>query len=650
MEYQKQGRHAEALELAGHLLRENPALGQQSFFRAFVGKSEKVWRGSGSILPPRKRSLWTLFQGGGGNRPASWQRTALFWVGGIALVLGGLATFNEYIRRHRTLFVVNACGNPVIVRVDNGSAQTVTDLGRLTVTEGRHHLTMSGPVTDTQDIDVQAGYFERFIKNPVWVVNPGSEAVLEEETLYYAEHPRPSQSRLIVGQAFLTRPHINYLFEPSPDKVEVKGKNAEVVKTSIKWWHGDDTRAFETALDENRSAALAFAESRLRRHPDNAALLKAYLNDSGEPELPRIKTLLKSELARRPVVVPWHRAYQSLSEFDPRNDTLAVYDGFLKAEPSSGALMYLRGRIEPDWEQQGRLYRQATVADPRLPWPWMALGKREIAAANWDESLRDLKKASDLKIDEDDIRDELVAARIATGQAKAMVTEYRKTVASRPFDFTAVVFLCESLAASGAPDAIVPELNNWEKLVRNSVPPNVLVQFRAIGLYCAGKLAECEDHCRRNPALQSSVYRAQTLLALKRSREVVSDKSFDKLLDHPWTALAVSLGLSLDGQREEASRFRERAIERMKSSFLPMRQVATVLGAAKPATDSDLLRIILDPEMKALVFAVLAERFPAKRADYLASAAQFNVRRKIPYQVVRRAISGPKSESQKPKA
>ena len=54
------------------------------------------------------------------------------------------------------------------VQVDDGAPQTVSDLGRLTVPEGRHRVKMSGPVADTQDIDMQTGYFERFFSKPVW--------------------------------------------------------------------------------------------------------------------------------------------------------------------------------------------------------------------------------------------------------------------------------------------------------------------------------------------------------------------------------------------------------------------------------------------------------------------------------------------------
>jgi tetratricopeptide (TPR) repeat protein len=638
--YQKQGRHAEALALAGHSLREDPALGQQHAFRSMVGRSEKAQGTTMSILPPRKHSLWG-FLTGGGDRYAGWQRGIILGGSAAALVLGGLAFSNEYIRRHRTLFVINACGAPVTVQVDDRPPESVSDIGRLTVPEGRHHVKMSGPVTDTQDIDMQAGYFQRWFSTPLWALNPGSEAVLQDETHYYAANPRPAQGRLIVGQPFVVRPHIDYPFQATPATIKVDNKNSEVVKTSMTWWHGDDTQAFEVALNENRTTALAFAESRLRRHPENNTLLKAYVNEADGSELPRVKALLKSELDRRPVVVPWHRTYQSLSELDLRNDNIAVYDGFLKSEPTSGALLYLRGRVEPDWEKQGKFYRQAMDADPRLPWPWVSLGKRALAQGNWDESLKDFLKARELKADPDDIGAELHTARIAAGQAKALVKEYQTILASRPFEVGTMVFLCESLAAAGEPDKIDPELTKWEKLVRNSLPPDLFVQLRALGLYYADKLTECEELCRRTPRLNSSALRAHALFGLKRSQDVISDKSFDSTLQDPWTDLAVSLCLSLEKEPNNAARWREQAIQRLGSSINNIREVARALGAAQPASERELSRIVVDPELKALMFAVLAERFPARRASFLASAARFNVRRAIPYQLVRRAIERP---------
>jgi hypothetical protein len=49
-------------------------------------------------------------------------------------------------------------------------------------------------------------------------------------------------------------------------------------------------------------------------------------------------------------------------------------------------------------------------------------------------------------------------------------------------------------------------------------------------------------------------------------------------------------------------------------------------------------RLVIGPESQALICAVLAERFPARRAEYHAAAARYNVRRRPPYQLVARAL------------
>ncbi len=96
------------------------------------------------------------------------------------LVVGGLAANNEYIKRHRTLHVLNATGQPAQVQVDDAPAVSVRGMGRLTVAEGPHVVKVSGPVQETQNIALDSGYFERWFSKPVWIFNLGGEAVMEE--------------------------------------------------------------------------------------------------------------------------------------------------------------------------------------------------------------------------------------------------------------------------------------------------------------------------------------------------------------------------------------------------------------------------------------------------------------------------------------
>jgi tetratricopeptide (TPR) repeat protein len=635
--YQNQGRHEEALAIAAHLLREIPGAGQQHKFRGFVARSEKALGRLESILPPRQHSLRGLFRGDG-HVYSKGTRWAV--IGGVALLMiaGGLAINNEYIRRHRTIQVINPCGAPIQVHVDDQPPQTVTDTTGILVSEGKHRIQLSGPVEQTYDVDLAAGYFDRWFSKPAWVLVPGGEAALVEQTLYYAQNPPPAQNRLIVGRPFVAVRHVDYLFEQPPNSLEINRRDGRVVKISLQRFPGTDVRAFQAAEKEDRQGALAFIEQRIRRRPEDYHLLKAYHSSLEPGEYDRAESLLKSGLDRRPVAVQWHRLYQTLAELNGHDaDLVARYDGSLKADPRNASLIYLRGRIDPAWEQEDQYFRRAIDADPRLPWPWAALGLRAAAAARWQESLRHLQKARELKIDEDVVKDAALAARLAMGEAVSLAKEYHTRLAANAMDFEPLIGLIEALAASGQPEEIEHELTAWQNRLPMEVSTNAIGPARVVGLYASGKLAECEGLCRSSPAMRDTPWRLHALLALKRTKEAADDAALQKLFEDPFHVLAVSLGLALEGKADEATAWRQRAAKSFESKGQEARRVAAILRATEPPTMDQVARVTFGSSRQALICALLAAMFPARRADYLAAAEKYNVRRGPPYQLVKLA-------------
>jgi tetratricopeptide (TPR) repeat protein len=635
--YQKTGRHEEALEIAEHLLREIPAAGQQHPFRAFVARSEKALGRTESILPRRQHSLRGLFRGDGHVYS---KRLRWAVIGGVGLVLlaAGLAVNNEYIRRHRILRVINSCGTPVQVRVDDQPPQTVADSGQIVVNEGRHRIQLTGAVDETHDVALEAGYFDRWFSKPAWVLIPGGEAVLVEQAIYYAKDPRPAQHSLIVGRPFVALPHVDYVFEPPPHQIQVRGGET-VVKKSLERFPGTDLQAFRAAAGSDRQGALAFAERRLRRRPEDRAMLKAYMLDAASGETGRAESFFATGLDRRPVAVQWHRFYQTLAEKNGHDAGLiARYDGYLKADPRNASLIYLRGRVEPDWDRQEEFYRRAMTADQRLPWPWAALAFRAAAAARWQDCLRDLQKARDLKIDEDMLEEATLAARIATGEARAMANEFRARLNANAMDHEALRGLLEATAASGPPEAVDHELNAWLNRIPMEVRNAVAAPLRAVTMYQTGKIKECEELCRQTPAIRNSNWRLHCLLALKRTKEAAGDAALRKLLDEPFDALALSLACSLEGQESESAGWRERAAGGLEKMGPDERRLSKVLRSISPPTPDEIPRLAFGSARQALICAWLAERFPEKQARFLALAAKYNLRRMPPYQLVRVAI------------
>jgi hypothetical protein len=439
---------------------------------------------------------------------------------------------------------------------------------------------------------------------------------------------------------------VDHAFEQPPGQITLKNKNQEVTKTVVQWIQGADNVAFLQVHDTDVAGALAFAERRLRRLPDQRELFDSYLSHTLPQQAQHVEEFLKSGLDSRPVVVPWHRAYQAVAELNGHDQGLIpYYDGLLKSEPANGSLIYLRGRIDSDWNKRREFYQNATKADPKLPWPWMALGAQCAADARWGDCLIDLKKARELNVDPHYIRDELHVASLATGGIDGLAVEYQGRLAANPMDFAIVPLLTDALVASGHPEKVEPALAAWESRLDPSIRPIFSGMMRAGAFYQAGKLEECKRLCEQNVSLRSSVYRLHSLLLLGPAKEVVEDPAFEKLRANPWVALSVCLGFSLEGQKKEAAEWLERGCEKLEASLKDFRRVARLLRAAESPVVDDFSRISVDSGDRALIFAVLAERFPAKKAEYHAAAARFNVGRKYPYQLVQRALGNMKPAS-----
>ncbi len=639
--YQRQGRHEEALALGEHLLRELPEAGHQHAFRTFIRKSEKALGHATSILPQRRHSFRGLFRAEGSPYSVGQRRLATVGLG-LVILAAGLLLNNEYIRRHRTIRVVNATGQPVQITVDDAPSQSVGAEGSLVVGEGTHRIRVAGPVDETLNVDLRAGFLDRWTHKPVWVLNPGGDAVIEEATLFYAPNPPPSTRRWIVGQSFLAFRHVDYAFETPPDKLQVEKSSAQLEKTALRTISGQDVGAFSAELQGNRAGALTFAERRLSRNPEGGELLKAYTREllTHPKETPRLESFLKSKLDRRPLSVEWHRAYQTAAESRGHEAELpALYDRFLATDPRNGALIYLRGRIDPDLTRRDDYYRRSIAADPKLGWPWMALGGRAEAVADWDECLRCVRKAEALNLKDDRLTAMSHVARLGKGEASGLAVDYRARLAADPFDPTAIVLLADALAASDQADQIEPAVAAWEARLpmEARVPLGPLV--RAFALYEAGKPQASLDFCQNHQQLQDSIVRAHALLAVGRTKEVAEEPAFEQLRNDPWFTLSVSLAFALEGRAEEAKSWRERAVKKLESLVPEARKAGQVIASDVPIPLEKFDRLLLPSKDIALLLAVMGERFPERRAEYHAAASRFNLQRGPPYLLVQRALS-----------
>jgi tetratricopeptide (TPR) repeat protein len=274
--YQRSGRHHEALELCRFLLTEQPGRGENRDFRTLVTASEKALNLTESMLPPQRFSWFSLLNPKSG-RFTPWKHWLAIAAVLLMLIAGIIAGVNEHYRRTRTVFVVNGTGRPARLSIDDGQAISVDKMEKLRLSEGRHRVKVIEPVAEEFDADMHTDYFERFAKNPIWVINVGGASGLIEETIHYAANPRPPTVRFHVGEDFAFFDDVDYALQEPPAQLEVVGEKREVLKKHVGLLEAPAIQLLLFAVSQNQMPeALHFLETQLRMDPKNSQLLKTY--------------------------------------------------------------------------------------------------------------------------------------------------------------------------------------------------------------------------------------------------------------------------------------------------------------------------------------------------------------------------------------
>lgn len=650
---QKEGRHDEALQLFSKILEALPELGDHTGYRKNVEKSEKALRRQTSILPARKFSWKRLFRDPTASSAAAagtqvtWR--GLAWVGAIAaLVLLGFIIRNEYVRRHRTLHIVNALSQPATVDIRGvGRVQVGHGTAELTLPEGRHHATISGVAPEELDFVLRTGFFDRWFSDPVWVLNIGGAAVLTLTSATYSKLAPPATYSFRFGQTFEFFPNVTHPFTPLPDSLRMKEHESQTL-TELQVHQGKPLDVFQYFESQGQwHEAVRLAEATLRTQPDDTGMLQAYTTSAGLHQLVgRAEQFLQPRLTNRPVQIEWHRAYQSLKQDRDREARLATeYDALLNAEPENSALLYLRGRVCATRAESRRYFARSAAADPKNAYPLYAQGYDRVAVGDWAGGRDFLQKAVALRPDDVTFAYYLTQARFALGEYNALERELRDQLQRNPLDVTAAMQLCEVLVAAGKAKEAEQSVTAFELTTRrrhgdSSGDISKHVRWRL--LYATSDFAGLERHTARDNSSAGQFARFQALIEQGRIAEALKARSGSPkaatAIDS-FDALIVALAWTLQGNAPQAAQWHERALKGQEDLPVEWARAVELLRRSSPPAQSELDELVLAANAKALLLATLAFRHPAQRAELSAAARRFNIGRAFPYHLVQRATA-----------
>ena len=640
--YQKAGRHEDALALFARLQEELPKISAIKAFRAMVKKSEKAIGRKTTILPKAKFDWRNVFKRSAprGSAPSGARMAILFGVV-VSLIALGLVIANENIRRHRTVHLVNAYAQPATIEITGtGIKKQFRSHDSVVLPEGNYHAIISGPVSQEFDFKVGASYFSRWSDDPAWLINVGGDTVLISDSVIYQQNPPPASVSIHFGSTFEHFGTVTHPFTTLPDTVQLNnGESRTLVDLQV--YRGAGQSLFFYLLNKETPArALQFAECWLHTHPTDDDVMNLYTSIAAqEKAFVRAEAYLRPQLAKRPVQIAWHRAYQEMVNSPSRHAALiAEYDGLLAAAPTDSGLLYLRGRIDGKRTVTRDLFERSIAADARNPFPIYGLAYDRMAAGDWAAAKSLIQQV--LAIDPKNAGYEqlLTMTRLALGEAAAVEQETRDQIKKEPFNALLHVRLINALAAQDRATEAMQVNNAYLKLnsKRDDARETADV-LRRHALYATGDFAALEKASPRNGSAQVKSDFAHSLIEQGRLLEAVkalppSDDNANQLID----TLALAIVSRQSGDTAQADHWLAQSREMLANGNEDDVQASLLLSATEPPSLSEARELALRPQLKAILLLAVTTWHPETRAELTPLIRQLNVERTFPFHLVRR--------------
>jgi tetratricopeptide (TPR) repeat protein len=309
---------------------------------------------------------------------------------------------NIMLTRGHKLQIVNVLSQPATVTV-SGLDDPVTvppgEVLAVTIAEGDHtaSVVVKGHPPQHMTFRIGDGFLSRWRKHECVVINVGRAAVLLwEEALYKAysnsstDSDRKTGYRLYAGTDVVRLPNVDYPFQEFPEKESIQGSSVVRSRICIFRDRIEDLPYILAKEGISAEARLNFIEARLLDGYDKEELFDTYWETAVEAKKqPRFTEFLCNGLGRRPVVVEWHRAYQTCCGRNGDDAALRKeYDAMLAADPGNGRLLYLRGRIAATSRESLEYLNKALAATPNSPYALFATGYEWANLERFPEALK----------------------------------------------------------------------------------------------------------------------------------------------------------------------------------------------------------------------------------------------------------------------
>ncbi len=643
--YDQKKDHAATLRCAKQLLVEFPKMADFGNYRKLVRRNEKALGLSESLLPKQDRNWYTIFNPKDTRVDAN-QRTLAYLGLAVALLIVGFLVTNEYIRTHRTFHLLGSAALPLMLTIDDQPPIRLAGKSEVVLAEGKHSLRVSTDQGELEPVEfaIQAGYWSRWFSRPAWVFNPCA-AVLQYRVVY-TQNPgnagTPPETVMLEPNVY-SFPAIDHPFNDPPERVSTKSTSKVIVKDCLAYQPLTSSQHMK-AIKQMRGAeqALRFAENRMRLVPADVALLVEFQDLFDNTKLSgQARDILAAGLNSPNLHFAWHRAYLGLCDNRSQIDVAkSLYDAQLQQNPASAELLYLRGLAAPTVASAVDYFDRAAKADASFAPAIEALAMKDANQANWAEAAAQLATLdAQTKADEKLERVENLI-RLATEPRDKLLAEYQQRLGNNPVDTMALLLLIDLLAVEPQSPAIDEALQRWQSAVQGVSNPAAQLTVKILEHYIQAirqvPLEESVEVCVAMPAELKHIVLCRLLDNGRFADAATLLRASTDILDSDeWLMLTAMTRHAGDANWRE---YDTDLVKLLQAGTYRDLELLEVWQSASPPAAPEVVQLRLSANLKATLFADLANRFAASADTYRSEAKRFAIGRLPPYQLVEKLL------------
>jgi tetratricopeptide (TPR) repeat protein len=518
------------------------------------------------------------------------------------------------------------------------------DIKSIKVAEGSIEIEVSGtqiPV-DRQSVEFRTSFFSRPFKNPVVVINPDRQALLVlEETIYSSADPglTPRPYELFCGEPLYVFDSVDYLFEEFPEEIQV-GSSTDRIRKNRLYQHvaADESEGLLASLGSlTEDTMIDFLRMRATFYPESESTLSIYAAISIRDQPEELIENLQVGLSQRPVLVDWHRLYQSTMEaHNPDHDLVGEYRELVNNEPDEQILRYLLGRVIPDRSEAEKLFLASETNDGGSGHGYNAISYEALCAGQFEKAMKYADLAYGINPGRSSVLQTWTMCLLATEDYSRMLNYARDLKAENPHSNDAIGLETRALALMGSQDEEIEVIGSFVSGLEDQVDPEALSQLRnrlaAPGHYIRGDysayLSATEAAGDTDFSFQSALIAGDPAAAMAHLDSVESEVMTSYLL--------VYCQAKSQGKIDEAESALEAASELLQGQSSEYRELISMFDQDRAEGISERIKaLMLPPAEKRVVAVALGLKHPELRTPCFAIAKRHNFEATFPQHLLK---------------